>query len=254
MGTARARGARAADAGPARLRLHAPARDHRRRRPGARAARHLRRRARLGALLPDRVRRRAVAGALRGRSRRTACAPAATARSTRCGSRRATACGPPTSPPTRRRSRRGSSSACAPTRSSSAPTRCVEPQRRLRAITLEEPRAVALGNEPVRVGGEIVGRVTSGGYGYTVERSIAYAYLPVDDRRGRRRWRSTSSASGSAEPSPPSRCSTPKEPGSAGDPDRAARRVAPRSPLERDIEERRPGVRAHIAAPAGSSR
>ena len=26
--------------------------------------------------------------------------------------------------------------------------------------------------------GELVGRVTSGGYGYTVERSIAYAYLP----------------------------------------------------------------------------
>jgi 4-methylaminobutanoate oxidase (formaldehyde-forming) len=27
----------------------------------------------------------------------------------------------------------------------------------------------------------IVGRVTSGGYGYTVERSIAYAYLPADE-------------------------------------------------------------------------
>ena len=27
--------------------------------------------------------------------------------------------------------------------------------------------------------GRIVGRVTSGGYGYTVERSIAYAYLPA---------------------------------------------------------------------------
>ena len=45
---------------------------------------------------------------------------------------------------------------------------------------LEDPRRVALGNEPVRVGGEIVGRVTTGGYGYTVERSIAYAYLPPD--------------------------------------------------------------------------
>ena len=43
---------------------------------------------------------------------------------------------------------------------------------------LEDPRSVALGNEPVRVGGEVAGRVTSGGYGYTVERSIAYAYLP----------------------------------------------------------------------------
>jgi 4-methylaminobutanoate oxidase (formaldehyde-forming) len=39
---------------------------------------------------------------------------------------------------------------------------------------------VALGNEPVRVNGDIAGRVTSGGYGYTVGRSIAYAYLPVE--------------------------------------------------------------------------
>ena len=31
----------------------------------------------------------------------------------------------------------------------------------------------------MRVGGELVGRVTSGGYGYTVGRSIAYAYLPA---------------------------------------------------------------------------
>ena len=45
---------------------------------------------------------------------------------------------------------------------------------------LADPRSVALGNEPVRVGGEIVGRVTTGGYGYTVERSIAYAYLPPE--------------------------------------------------------------------------
>ena len=54
------------------------------------------------------------------------------------------------------------------------------PQRRLACIVLEDPRSVALGNEPVRVGGEIAGRVTTGGYGYTVERSIAYAYLPPD--------------------------------------------------------------------------
>ncbi|MFI7691162.1 FAD-dependent oxidoreductase [Nonomuraea sp. NPDC049655] len=53
------------------------------------------------------------------------------------------------------------------------------PARRLRCLTLADPRAVALGNEPVRVNGQVVARVTSGGYGYTVERSIAYAYLPV---------------------------------------------------------------------------
>ena len=53
------------------------------------------------------------------------------------------------------------------------------PQRRLRCLVLEDPRSVALGNEPVRFEGELVGRVTSGGYGYSVERSIAYAYVPA---------------------------------------------------------------------------
>ena len=52
-----------------------------------------------------------------------------------------------------------------------------EPERRLCCLVLADPRSVVLGSEPVRVEGEIVGRVTSGGYGYTVERSIAYAYL-----------------------------------------------------------------------------
>ena len=54
------------------------------------------------------------------------------------------------------------------------------PRKLLCCITLEDPRSVALGNEPVRVDGEIVGRVTTGGYGYTVERSVAYAYLPPE--------------------------------------------------------------------------
>ena len=54
------------------------------------------------------------------------------------------------------------------------------PGKRLRCLVLDDPLAVALGNEPVRVDGEVVGRVTSGGYGFAVERSIAYAYLPPD--------------------------------------------------------------------------
>jgi 4-methylaminobutanoate oxidase (formaldehyde-forming) len=54
-----------------------------------------------------------------------------------------------------------------------------EPERRLCCVTLADPRSIALGSEPVRADGELVGRVTSGGYGYTVERSIAYAYLPA---------------------------------------------------------------------------
>src|SRR4051794_23655227 len=55
-----------------------------------------------------------------------------------------------------------------------------QPARRLCCLVLADPRSVALGNEPVRVGGAVAGRVTSGGYGYTVGRAIAYASLPAD--------------------------------------------------------------------------
>ena len=54
-----------------------------------------------------------------------------------------------------------------------------EPGERLRCLVLDEPRSAAFGDEPVRIDGEITGRVTSGGYGHRVERSIAYAYLPA---------------------------------------------------------------------------
>ena len=58
--------------------------------------------------------------------------------------------------------------------------RAAGPNRRLRCLLLDDPRSIALGNEPVRIDRAIVGRVTSGGYGFAVERSIAYAYLPPD--------------------------------------------------------------------------
>lgn len=58
------------------------------------------------------------------------------------------------------------------------------PARTLRCLVLDEPRAVALGGEPVRLAGEVVGQVTSGGYGYTVARSIANAYLPAGTTEG----------------------------------------------------------------------
>ncbi len=54
------------------------------------------------------------------------------------------------------------------------------PPKRLRCLVLDDPRSVCLGNEPVRIDGQVAGRVTSGGYGFAVERSIAYAYLPPD--------------------------------------------------------------------------
>ena len=53
-------------------------------------------------------------------------------------------------------------------------------KRKLCCLVLDDPRAVALGGEPLLDGERVLGRVTSGGYGYTVRQSIAYGYLPVD--------------------------------------------------------------------------
>jgi glycine cleavage system aminomethyltransferase T/glycine/D-amino acid oxidase-like deaminating enzyme len=58
------------------------------------------------------------------------------------------------------------------------------PVRRLRCLVLDDPRTVCLGTEPVRVDGRPCGRVTSGGYGYRVGASIAYAYLPSTVEEG----------------------------------------------------------------------
>ena len=56
-----------------------------------------------------------------------------------------------------------------------------EVRQKLVCLTLDDPRAIALGSEPVRTReGELVGRVTSGGYGYAVGASIAYAYVHPD--------------------------------------------------------------------------
>ena len=54
--------------------------------------------------------------------------------------------------------------------------------RKLCCLSIEDRNAVAIGSEPVllRESGEIVGWVTSGGYGYSVEKSIAYAYIPIE--------------------------------------------------------------------------
>jgi 4-methylaminobutanoate oxidase (formaldehyde-forming) len=54
------------------------------------------------------------------------------------------------------------------------------PGKRLCCLVLADPRSVALGNEPVEVAGAVRGRVTTGGYGFSVRRSIAYAYLPPE--------------------------------------------------------------------------
>jgi 4-methylaminobutanoate oxidase (formaldehyde-forming) len=44
---------------------------------------------------------------------------------------------------------------------------------------LDDAREAVLGGEPVLADREVLGRVTSGGIGWSVGASIAYAYLPV---------------------------------------------------------------------------
>jgi len=51
-------------------------------------------------------------------------------------------------------------------------------RKKLVTMVLDDPRAVVLGNEPVRIDGKVSGRVTSGAYGTSIRSSIAFAYLP----------------------------------------------------------------------------
>lgn len=53
------------------------------------------------------------------------------------------------------------------------------PSRKLVAITFDDIRQVPLGNEAIRIGGAIAGRMKSGGQGYTIGKAIGYAYLPM---------------------------------------------------------------------------
>jgi glycine cleavage system aminomethyltransferase T/glycine/D-amino acid oxidase-like deaminating enzyme len=54
------------------------------------------------------------------------------------------------------------------------------PTRKLSCITLEDPAAVVLGKEPIRSNGDVVGYVTSAGYGYSTGRCVVYGYLPAE--------------------------------------------------------------------------
>lgn len=55
--------------------------------------------------------------------------------------------------------------------------------RKLVPILFDDIRQVPLGNEPIQLGDEIIGRVKSGGQGYTINKAIAYAYLPIEHSR-----------------------------------------------------------------------
>ncbi len=52
--------------------------------------------------------------------------------------------------------------------------------QKLCCIAISDDRTIALGKEPIRVGDDIIGWVASGGYGYSVGISMAYAYLPIE--------------------------------------------------------------------------
>lgn len=54
------------------------------------------------------------------------------------------------------------------------------PERRLIALAVEADDNDAVANEPVFHGDRVVGWVTSGGYGHTVQQSIALAYVPAE--------------------------------------------------------------------------
>ena len=156
-------------------------------RPVPRAPRDLRRRARLGALLPDRVRARALGHDLGGGAASTASSRAATRRSTRSGSRRATASWGADITPEDTPFEAGLGFAVKLDKGEFIGRERACRARRARAATpLPHARRPAGGRARLGAGPgrrcDRVGRVTSGGYGYTVEKSIAYAYLPAEHR------------------------------------------------------------------------
>ena len=52
--------------------------------------------------------------------------------------------------------------------------------RKLCCMTLDGSDAVVMGKEPLMRGDDVLGYVTSAGYGYTIGRAIVYGYLPVE--------------------------------------------------------------------------
>ncbi|HEX2171137.1 MAG TPA: aminomethyltransferase family protein, partial [Dehalococcoidia bacterium] len=53
------------------------------------------------------------------------------------------------------------------------------PERRLCCLQLTDPTVVVMGKEPVFLAGDVLGYVTSAGFGYSTGESLAYAYLPA---------------------------------------------------------------------------
>ena len=53
-------------------------------------------------------------------------------------------------------------------------------KRKLVAITFDDITSVPFGSEPIRISNKVVGRIKTGGQGYTINKAIAYAYLPIE--------------------------------------------------------------------------
>ena len=145
------------------------------------------------------------------RAMTTACGSPATTPSTRCGWRRRTAIGVTTSPPTRTRSRPASvsrSHGTSPAGSSAAPRRL---RRASTVCTSASPSSgypttapLMYHNEPIWRDGVLVGRITSGMFGHTVDAPLGMGYVSAgsefaDGRvdRGRHATRSKSPANAS---------------------------------------------------------
>ena len=55
--------------------------------------------------------------------------------------------------------------------------------KKLSCLTLIDRNVALMGKEPVYLGKDIIGYVTSAGYGYTVGQSVAYSYLPLEQAK-----------------------------------------------------------------------
>ena len=53
-------------------------------------------------------------------------------------------------------------------------------KRKLVAILFDDITSMPFGSEPIRINSEIIGRIKTGGQGYTINKAIAYAYLPIE--------------------------------------------------------------------------
>jgi len=56
-------------------------------------------------------------------------------------------------------------------------------KQKLCCFSLSDPTVIALGNEPILKNDKVIGWITSGGYGYSVQKSIAFGYLPIAEAK-----------------------------------------------------------------------